>query len=197
LLQKGTPTYKKVVKVFGKKILNEKGEIVRSRLGKMVFADFEKLKKLNRVIHPTMVKLTQEEAFRLAYESDKSDKSGKVKVVVIDAALLIEVGLHKIVDWLLVVTSSREEQVKRIVERSKRSKAPISEAEAERRIESQLAIAEKVKLADYVIDNSGSIDELKLKVDRFWEEVIHKRSAVSNQQSAKKSNNPTIQQSKS
>lgn len=171
LLQKDTSTYKKVVKVFGKKILNEKGEIIRSRLGNLVFADFEKLKKLNQIIHPAMVILTQEEAFRLAGESSK--------VVVIDAALLIEVGLHKMVDWLLVITSNREEQVKRIVERSQGSKQPISEAEAERRIESQLALAEKVKLADYVIDNSTTIDELKEKVDQFWAEIIHKRSAIS------------------
>lgn len=177
LLQKDTPTYKKVVKVFGKKILNEKGEIIRSRLGNLVFADFEKLKKLNQIIHPAMVILTQEEAFRLAGESSK--------VVVIDAALLIEVGLHKMVDWLLVITSNREEQVKRIVERSKGSKQPISEAEAERRIESQLALAEKVKLADYVIDNSTTIDELKEKVDQFWAEIIYKRSAFSSQPSAK------------
>lgn len=177
LLQKDTSTYKKVVRVFGKKILNEKGEIIRSRLGNLVFADFEKLKKLNQIIHPAMVILTQEEAFRLAGESSK--------VVVIDAALLIEVGLHKMVDWLLVITSNREEQVKRIVERSKGSKQPISEAEAERRIESQLALAEKVKLADYVIDNSTTIDELKEKVDQFWAEIIHKRSAVSSQPSAK------------
>lgn len=161
LLKKGNPEYDKIVEMFGENILDKSGEISRNELGKIVFSCPEKRKKLNLIMHPPMIKRTMRKARALA-ESDSQ------AIVLLDSPLLIEADLHKSVDAVVVVICSESIQVKRIVNRSIKRGRKLSVDEALTRIKSQMPIEEKVKYADFVMENNGDLDELKKKVERLW-----------------------------
>lgn len=143
-----------VFKHFGDSIRNEDGSLNRKALGNIVFNNDNKLIELNNLTHPKIKErvLNEIEKFKL-YNKD---------IVVIDAPLLIEGGYLDIVDKVLVITCNEEIQVNRIQKRDNCSKE-----EALRRISSQISQEEKVKCADYTIDNSGNLDELKNKSNEF------------------------------
>lgn len=161
LLKKGNPEYDKIVEMFGENILDKSGEISRNELGKIVFSCPEKRKQLNLIMHPPMIKRTMRKARALA-ESDSQ------AIVLLDSPLLIEADLHKSVDAVVVVICSESIQVKRIVNRSIKRGRKLSVDEALTRIKSQMPIEEKVKYADFVMENNGDLDELKKKVERLW-----------------------------
>jgi dephospho-CoA kinase len=131
---------KQVLKVFGKDIL-KKNQIDRKKLGKIVFNDKSKLKKLNKITHPIIIK-----------KINKKIKSIKNKKIAIDAAVLIEAKWYKICDKVIVVKISRENQLKRAKNKEY----------AKAIIKSQLPQNKKLKYADFVIDNN----KLKLSVKK-------------------------------
>jgi dephospho-CoA kinase len=145
----------KVVDIFGKKILSE-GRIDRRKLGEEVFCDKLKLNTLCRIMHPTII-------FRIKERAEKS----RMKRVVIDAPLLIEAGLNEYVDVVVVVTADIDTQIKRATCRG------IPKEEARRIIDCQMALPEKAKFADYIIDNSDNKDlnEIKKGVNKIWQEM--------------------------
>ena len=143
-----------VFKQFGNEIKYEDGTLNRKALGNIVFNDDKKLIELNNLTHPLIRNKI------LKRISDAKNKGEKV--VVIDAALIVESQYLDIIDKLLVVTCNIKEQIKRIKERDK-----CSEEEAIKRINSQMNQREKVKFADYIIDNSGDLENLKLKANDF------------------------------
>ena len=149
----GKPALKKVVSYFGPEILNKHGFLNRRRLARVVFNSPSKLKKLNSFIHPGVIKIIMDEVKKW---------KGK-KVIVIDAPLLIEAGLLRKVDRLVVVSSSRATQLKRLVKRNR-----ISLNEARMRISSQMPLKDKVKLADEVISGEISLKELRVRVNQIW-----------------------------
>lgn len=144
----------KVFEHFGPSVKNDDQTLNRKALGKIVFNDNNKLLELNNLTHPKIKE-------KILCKIDEIKKKKK-KVAVIDAALLVEGGYLEIVDKLLVVTCKQEVQIKRI---QNRDNCTIDEAI--RKISSQMPQDEKSRYADYIIDNSGTIDELTKIVLKF------------------------------
>ena len=140
------PAWLEIVEFFGKDIVNKDRTINRKRLGEIVFNDPLKKRKLEEIVHPRVI----EEENRMVKEYLKIKPDG---IVIIDAALLIEAGSHKRVDKLIVVYADKETQTKRLMERD-----GLSRTDAEKRIASQMPLDEKVKMSDFVIDNSKGIE---------------------------------------
>lgn len=149
----------KIVRTFGKNILNEDGSINRRELGNIVFSSKENLKKLNRITLPVLTKLIKKKINDL--------KRKKVKYVVLDAAILIEAGWHKFVDEVWVVYTDPEVQLERLIKREN-----YSINEARNRIDAQLRIEEKLKYADKIIDNSYNWEKTKEQIDNILEELF-------------------------
>ncbi|HAP67115.1 MAG TPA: dephospho-CoA kinase [Nitrospinae bacterium] len=143
------PAWFEIVKFFGRDIINKDKTINRKRLGEIIFNDPVKKRKLEEIVHPKVI----EEENRLVKEYGRKNPNG---IVIIDAALLIEAGSHKRVDKLIVVYADKETQFKRLSERD-----GLSRADAEKRTASQLPLDKKVKMADFVIDNSKGIEETR------------------------------------
>jgi len=162
LLLKGNPVCVQIVEAFGVEILDESGDISRSRLGQVVFSDPEKLRKLNQITHPPIIKQSLAEAQRLA-------ELGAERVVVIDSPLLIEAGLQEMVDVVVVVVSDEKTQLERILKRSIEQRRPLCEENATARIRSQMPLTQKIKYADFVVENDESLIELEKKVTNLWE----------------------------
>lgn len=150
----------KIIRSFGKNILNEDGSINRRELGRIVFSSKENLKKLNRITLPILTKLVKRKISEL--------KKKKVKYAVLDAAILIEAGWHKLVDEVWVVYTDSETQLERLIKREN-----YSVEEAKNRIEAQLNIEEKLKYADKVIDNSYNWDNTKGQIDKILDELFN------------------------
>lgn len=148
---KGRKAYNKIVQSFGEEILLENGELNRKKLGDIVFSDKDKLDLLNRITHPEIISGIDEEI--------SSVKANGYTVIVLDAAILLELGLQNMVDSVWLVIVSQETQVKRLMERDK-----LTVEEAKSRINSQLKNEEKIKYANQIINNEKSIEEVKADV---------------------------------
>ena len=162
LLQNTSSVFGQLVAAFGPTILNDDGEISRPKLGDIVFSDPEARKKLDAIMHPVILQESRCSA-RLFVEGNPE------RIAMIDSPLLIEVNGHETVDLVVVVVTDDDIQKQRLVKRSYDQGRPINCHQVEDRIKAQLPLSEKVKYADFVIDNSGTIDELKSTVDRLWE----------------------------
>ncbi|WP_058485058.1 dephospho-CoA kinase [Defluviitalea phaphyphila] len=150
IILKGNPAYYDIINYFGKKILKEDGEIDRKILGKIVFSDKNDLKKLNEITHYRI----KEYIINTIKEIKKTPSL--YKYIIIDAALLIETGLHTLVDEIWVVYARLEDRIKRIMERDN-----ISEEQARRRINSQISWEELKKYANRIIYNEKNKEFLK------------------------------------
>lgn len=163
--QPETDAWRAVVEAFGREILAADGNIDRKKLGAIVFGDSEALNRLNRIMHPRMYDMMagRIEAFR---------QEG-VKVVVLEAALLFEAGWNPLVDEIWVTVSSEPTVVKRVRERT-----GLPEEQIRSRIRSQLSNEERTKNADLVINNDGSVDELRVKVEELWGKIGNRRTEI-------------------
>lgn len=144
------PIKKKIIKEFGKSILI-KNKIDRKKLKNIIFYDNKKLLKLNKIIHPSIIK-----------EIESIIRKSKNKNIVIDAALLIEAKALNLVDKLIVVKINKKEQLKRTLKKKKYNKKEINNI-----IKSQLSQKEKLKYADYIIDNSRGLRNTEKGVERI------------------------------
>jgi len=158
VVRKGEIAYNKIVQCFGEDILLPGGDIDRKKLGNIVFSDKEKLALLNSITHPEIINRMKERIQELKAEG--------AKVIVVDAAILIEMGLHKYVDSVWVLSVDRETQMKRLVERDK-----FNYREAENRINSQFTNEVRKKYADVVIDNSKPIEEVEKRLEELWNNI--------------------------
>jgi len=149
LVQPYKPAWNEIIRAFGKEILQEDKSIHRKELADKVFADPKQRKVLNRILHPRI----KEEIARRAREIGRKDPDA---IVVIDAPLLVELGMHHTVDQLVVVTSTQTQQIERLKKRDGRSTE-----EALGLLSSQMPVKEKEKLADFVVRNEGSLEEMK------------------------------------
>lgn len=143
-----TDCWNKIVKAFGKEILCTDSTIDRKKLAQLVFADAQKRNCLNRIAHPEIM---QRIAVRLAAIKEEAPDT----IAIVDAALLVETGAYKNYDKLIVVYAPEEIQEKRLIERD-----GMNREEARRRINAQGPINEKLKVADYVIRNEGTLNML-------------------------------------
>ncbi len=155
VLSPHTEAWNDVVVAFGKGILLPDGSIDRKKLAEVVFTDSSSLANLNSIMLPRMF-----EVFKRRLEQWR--RQG-VKVVVLEAAVLIESGWVSVVDQIWVVRASRKG-----VEERMRRKGVFSEAQVQARMRSQLTAEELVKHADVVIENDGSINELRTRVGVLW-----------------------------
>jgi dephospho-CoA kinase len=158
LLQPGQAVHAAVVREFGTRILAPDGTIDRRVLGNIVFKEDDHARaKLNELMHPAIIH-RQQEWFR---ETEAQQPDG---IAIVDAALMIEVGTYKNYEKLIVVTCSPEVQKQRL-----RSRSRLSEDQIEARIRSQMPLEEKVRYADFVIDNSGSLAATRKQVNAvYW-----------------------------
>ena len=159
VVSKGEIAYNKIVQSFGEDILLSSGQVNRKKLGSIVFADKEKLELLNSITHPKIISRIMDGVSEL--------KAAGEKVIVVDAAILIEMGLYKYVDSVWVVVVDRETQIKRLIERDR-----FDYMEAENRINSQFTNEVRKKYADVIIDNSRSEEEVGKKLEELWSNII-------------------------
>ncbi len=159
LVRPHTPAWKKLVRAFGTNILREDGFIHRKKLADKVFANLRQRKLLNQILHPRIRK----EMERRVREIGQKDPEA---IVVIDAPLLVELGEHRQMDKVIVVTSTQTQQIERLKKRD-----GISPEEALRIFSSQMPVEDKVKLADFVIRNDGSFQETKKKTREVFKEI--------------------------
>lgn len=158
VVEPGRPAYREIVRAFGKQVLQPDGKLDRKRLGQIVFADPEQLERLNRITHPRIARAARREI--------KAHRAAGVPLVVYDAALLLEKGWHKKLDRVVVVSVPERVQLARLMGRD-----GLSEAAARARIRSQLPLEARLAAADHVIDNSGSLAETRLQVQRLWSQL--------------------------
>ncbi len=159
LVQPYTPTWNELIKVFGKEILQEDGSIHRKRLAAKVFSDPEQRNLLNQILHPRI----KAEMNKRVKEIGQKDPNA---IIVIDAALLIELGDHREMDKVIVVTSTEKQQIERLKKRD-----GVDQEEAQKVLSSQMPLDEKMKVADFVICNEGSFEETKRRVKEVFQEL--------------------------
>jgi len=155
VVEPGSPVLAEIAERFGAQVLQSDGSLNRKRLGEMIFRDPDLRRELNRIIHPP-IRATMLERMR-AGESRHPDK-----LVVADVPLLYESGLERMFEEVVVVYVPREVQLARLMRRD-----GLTREQAEERLSAQMPIEEKKRRADFVIDNSGTIEETERQVDLF------------------------------
>ena len=171
VLTAGTPVWHQVVEQFGRDILQQDGQIDRTRLGAQAFAEPAAMGRLEAIVHPAVI--AEAESVLQEMETSRSISASDattVGVAILEAIKLIESGMHHRCDEVWVVTCPREQQVKRLMETR-----GLSEGEAELRIDAQPPQADKVALANVVIDNSGDLQTTRAQVQNEWERITRTR----------------------
>jgi dephospho-CoA kinase len=168
LYEPGQAGHAALVRTYGSGILTGNGTIDRRKLADVAFANDESAKALNALIHPIVV---AEEAGRMAAEEQRA---GSDRIVVVEATLLIEAGGKDRYDRIVVVDVDPETQLARAVARG------MTRDDAARRIAHQLPREERLRYADYVIDNSGDLEAAKAETMRVYEALRQDLAALSN-----------------
>lgn len=156
-VEPGSEGLAEVVRAFGPGILQDDGALDRAALGALVFADPERRDQLNAIVHP---RVRARAAELMAAASDEA-------VVVQDIPLLVETGQAGSFDVVVVVDAPDEVRIRRLAERN-----GMTPEDAAARMAAQATREERLAAADHVIENSGSLDELRAAVDRLWHEVL-------------------------
>src|SRR5581483_2224243 len=166
LMQPGQAVYDEVLRHFGPGILNADGTVNRPRLAQAAFGSpgiASRVEELNRIVHPAVVH--RQDAWM--DEVARKDPAG---IAMVEAALILEAGAAERFDRLLVVTCRPEQRVQRFAERLKID-METARQEVERRMAAQLPDEEKIKAADFVIDNSGSFDRTQEQVMNIYRQL--------------------------
>lgn len=160
--KKDTVTYRKIIKEFGAEILRSDKNIDKKKLAQKAFDNKNRIGKLCKIIHPYVCSEIRERIKKL-------NKRNFRKPVVIDAPLLIEAGLKKEVDVLIVVRSTINNQIARSVKR-----LGITDNQARRRIKAQMPLSKKEKMADFIINNNQTKAQLRSQVNKLWKKLKEK-----------------------
>ena len=171
LMQPGLPVYAEVVRRFGREILNADGTINRSRLAETAFGSASpRVEELNEIVHPAVID----------YENKWMEEIGRRDpgaIAIVEAALILESGAADRFDHLIVVTCRPEQRVARFAHRMAISE-DAARAEVARRMAAQISDEEKIKAADFVLDNSGSLDSTEQQVQSVFAELRKSNSSV-------------------
>ena len=159
VVQKGEKAYNEIVKHFGYSILFTNGEINRKKLGDIVFSNPGELQVLNKITHPEIIK-------RVAKKIKEYKKNGVLDIVV-DAAILIEMGLDKYCDSIWLIHVDKETQLNRLIERDR-----FVYLDALNRIKSQYDSSEKLEVADVIINNNKSLESVGKEIYELWNKTI-------------------------
>ena len=156
-VEPGTPGHAAVIERFGADVLAPGGELDREALASIVFADPSARRDLEQIVHPEVRRLFAEgsEAYR---DTDR--------VVVFSAPLLVESGMHTAFEILVVVSATVATQIERLMRQR-----GMSEASIRARIDAQAPLEDKAAVADFLVDNEGTLDELASQVERLWNEL--------------------------
>lgn len=154
VMEKGEAAYEKIVSFFGSDILDENDNILRKKLGDIVFSDKAKLKTLENIVHPAIYEYEKKERSKIYGKDDKA-------VVITHAALIIESSSIDKYDALIVISCPDELQVQRVMQRDN-----FSEEKARNIVAHQMSNEERLKYADFIIDNSSTLDDLYNEVKR-------------------------------
>lgn len=152
--------WEKIVKHFGVGILRENQEINRKKLGNIVFSDKNKLKLLNQITHPEITEVIKKKLENIINNNNRNN------VCIVDVPLLFETGFENMMNKIIVVYLDPKKQINRLMKRNN-----LTREDALKRIKTQIPIEEKVKMADYIIDNSNSLEYTKKQVLHLWEEL--------------------------
>jgi dephospho-CoA kinase len=171
VMDPGEPVYNQVVRHFGREILNPDGSINRPKLAELAFGApalpedqrGSRVAELNRIVHPAVIR-SQEEWMQAVGAQDRN------AVAIVEAALILEAGMGKRFDRLIVVTCAPEQRAARFAARQKMDLESANK-EVQRRMAVQLSDEKKVKAADYVIDNSGSLATTHEQVTEIWKKL--------------------------
>jgi len=164
LMQPGKPVYNEVVRHFGRTILNSDGTINRPKLAEAAFnpnpAGATRVAELNKIVHSAVIRREDE-------WMEAEGRRDPHIIAVVEAALILEAGAAERLDRLIVVTCSEEQRVQRFAQRLKID-LESARREVKRRMAAQLPDSEKVRRADFVIDNSGSLDNTEMQVREIY-----------------------------
>jgi dephospho-CoA kinase len=162
LYRPGQEVLQELINHFGQEILKADGELDRARLATLVF-DGGRVEELNKIVHPAVIR-QQEQWMRALGEKDP------YAVAIVEAALILEAGIKDHFDRIMVVTCKPAQKVARFAQRTGTS-AEAACADVERRTKAQMSDDEKARRADFVIDNSGSVEETRHQVQRIYSEL--------------------------
>ena len=151
-------TWQKLITAFGKNIVKANQEIDRQKLGQMVFSDPDALAKLNQIVHPGV--------YHLAQERIETYRCQKLKAIIVEATLLLEAGWTDLVDKVWLIISPQDVAIQRLIHHK-----GIPEAQILNRLKSQMPTQEKMRCADEIIYNDGTIPQLEAKVARLWHKL--------------------------
>lgn len=158
VVEKGSHAYNEIIREFGQGILDSNGNINREKLGEIVFTNSEAREKLNKITHPRVFALIQQEI-------KKAEKDG-AEVVILDIPLLFESGADSWLNPVILVYADTQTQLKRLMERDGyRAERALA------RINSQMPIEEKRKKAHFIIDNSGDLGKTNKQVVEIWQKI--------------------------
>ena len=163
LMQPGQAVYQEVVRHFGEGILNPDGSVNRARLAEAAFGvpgKSSRVQELNQIVHPAVIRKQEEWMEEVGQRDPRA-------IAIVEAALILEAGAAKRFDRLVVVTCRPEQRIQRWANRVGVDEET-ARREVARRMAAQLPDEEKVKAADYVIDNSGSLDETQTRVREVY-----------------------------
>ena len=160
VVKPGKPAWREIVELFGKTVLSQDRSLNRQALGSIVFRNPIKRRQLERIIHPRVAR----EQARLTNQAARTDPQA---VVIYDVPLLFEAGIDKRVDHTIVVTADRKTQIARLKKRN-----GLSQAEAIRRIRSQMPLSKKIRLADIVVDGTLPPRQAMQSIRRIYFDLL-------------------------
>lgn len=158
VVEPGTPGLTDIVNTFGKQVLQSDGSLNRKLLGQIIFNDMTARQKLNDITHPRIQQMMTDELQKLAKD--------KTPLVILDIPLLLENHNIAGADAIMVVTVPESIQLNRLMQRNN-----LNKGEAQRRIDAQMPLSEKEKLADFIVDNSGTIANTLTQVDKVIQNI--------------------------
>ncbi len=159
VVEPNKPAWQEIVEYFGEGFLLSDRTLDRTTLGERVFTNPEDREKLNEITHPRIIK----ELFKLIEKYRRE----RQELVIVDAALLFETKMDEWLKPVIVVNANEEEQIKRLKDRD-----GYGREQTLKRIQAQMPLKDKVKLADYVIDNSGSLEDTRRQVEEIWRKIM-------------------------
>lgn len=160
VVEPGEPAFHEIVEHFGEQVVGDDGRLDRAALGAIVFADPEQRAELERITHPRVAEAI---ARRLADVND----GRREQIVVLDVPLLVEAGIDRDYDAIVVVATQPETQVQRLVEQRG---MPAEDARA--RVAAEADLEAKLAVATHVVHNEGTLDELRERVDELHDELV-------------------------
>ena len=164
LIEPGQPAYEEVLREFGSAITDGQARVDRAKLGALVFADRAKLDRLNAIVHPRV-------AEAVLRQFAEWEREGTRDAAFVEAALLIESGIHQNLDGLVVAWCRPEQQLERLTARG------LSEGEARRRIAAQMPVEEKLRYATEKIDCSGALQQTRRQVEKLAARLYRNKAA--------------------